>query len=49
MNNKGSRDVNWNTNYEIAIFVFFFCKMQEFLSNVFYVDNFNELYATILT
>ena len=28
---------------------FFFCKMQEFSSNVFYVDNFNELNATIVT
>ena len=49
MNIKGSRDVNWNTNYEIAIFVFFFCKMQEFSSNVFYVDNFNELNATVVS
>ena len=49
MNIKGSRDVNWNTNYEIAIFFTFFFKMQQFSSNVFNVDNFNELNATIVT
>ena len=49
MNIKGSRYVNWNTNYEIAIFVHFSVKMQQFSSNVFYVDKINELNATIVT
>ena len=30
MNIKGSRDVNWNTNYEIAIFVHFSARCSSF-------------------
>ena len=30
-------------------YLYFFCKMQEFSSNVFYGDDFNELNATIVT
>ena len=30
-------------------YLYFFCKMQEFSSNVFYVNNFNELNATVVT
>ena len=48
MNIKGSRDVNWNTNYEIAVFVHFSVQCS-ISSNVFYVDNFNELNAPIVT
>ena len=46
---EGRGGVNLNTNYEIAIFVHFFCTMQQFSSNVFYVDKFNELNATVVT
>ena len=49
---KGSQDgriillhVNWNTNYEIAIFVHFSIRCSS-VAMYFYVDNFNKLNAT---
>ena len=53
MNIKGSPggriirlNVNWNTNYDIAIFVYFSVRCSS-IAIYFYVDNFNELNATL--
>ena len=35
MNIKGSRDVNWNTNYEIAVFVHFSVQCSSFQAMYF--------------